>query len=255
MADDLRLADFQQLRLSLGLRARARAARITDGDGALVVVGHRPEHVGEFFLVLGLHERDVRHVAQVADVEEAVMRRAVVAAQTGAVHAEADVQVLQRDVMDDHVIRALHERRVDRQKRLQSLHGQSACEQGRVFLGNTHVVELVWVPLLEPDQPGARGHGPGDSDDLGVAVGKVGELVAQHLRVRLQRGGGGFAGFELVLAQAVELVRLLERGRVAFALLGEDMQDDRLVLRLQELEGADQERRVVPVDGPVITQP
>ena len=107
--DDFGLADFEQTRLLLGLRAGAGAARVADGDGAVVVVGHGPEHVDEFVLILGLHVDDVRDVAQVADVEEAVVGGAVVAAEAAAVHAERDVEILQRDVMDDHVIGALHE--------------------------------------------------------------------------------------------------------------------------------------------------
>ena len=95
-------------------------------------------------------------MAQVADVEEAVVRRAVVAAQAGAVHAQADVEVLQRHVVDDHVVGALHERRVDRQERLHALHRQPAREQRRVFLGDAHVVILLRVPLLETDEAGAR---------------------------------------------------------------------------------------------------
>ena len=63
----------------------------------------------EFVLVLRLHVDDSGDAAEVADVEEAVVRRAVVAAQAAAIHAERDVEILQRDVVDDHVVRALHE--------------------------------------------------------------------------------------------------------------------------------------------------
>ena len=63
-------------------------------------------------------------MAQIADVEEAMVRRAVVAAEAGAVHAQPDVEVLQRHVVDDHVVGALHEGRIDRQERLHPLHSQ-----------------------------------------------------------------------------------------------------------------------------------
>ena len=52
VADHFGLADFEQLRLGLGFRTRARTAGITDRDRAFVVVRHRPEHVGELLLVL-----------------------------------------------------------------------------------------------------------------------------------------------------------------------------------------------------------
>ena len=41
---------------------------------------------------------------------------------------------------------------------------------------------------------------------------------------------------------------------VAFAFLGEDVQQHRLVLRLQKLEGPDEQRDVVPIDRAVVTQ-
>ena len=143
MLDDLGLADFQQPRRLLGLRAGARAARVADGDRAVVVIGHGPEHVHEFLLVLGLHVDDVRDVPEVADVEKAVVGRAVVAAQSGAVHAEGDIEVLQRHVVDDHVIGALHESRIDGQERLEPLHGEAAGEKRGVFLGDADVEILV----------------------------------------------------------------------------------------------------------------
>ena len=59
--------------------------------------------------------------AEVGDVEGAVVRRAVVADQAGAVHREDDVQLLQADVVDDLVEGALQEGRVDRADRLDAL--------------------------------------------------------------------------------------------------------------------------------------
>ena len=108
-------------------------------------MGHRPEHVHKLVFILGLHVDDVWHVAQVADIEEAVVRRAVVAAEAGAIHAERDVQVLQRDVVDDHVVSALHEGRVNRQERLQSLRGEPAGEERRMFLRDPDIEVAVRI--------------------------------------------------------------------------------------------------------------
>ena len=218
VSDHFGLADFQQLRLGFGPGSNPRPAGIADGDGTLVVVRHRPEHVGEFLLVLGLHEDQVRDVAQVADVEQAVVRRAVVAAETGAVHAQAHVEVLERHVVNDHVVGALHERRVDRQKRLHPLDGQTAGEKRGVFLGDADIVVFLWMPLLETPEAGAAGHGPGDGDDLLVAVREVGQRVAEIFGISGQRRRRRLARVELVAAQAMEFVRLFERGRVSLPL-------------------------------------
>ena len=52
----------------------------------------------------------------------------------------------------------------------------------------------------------------------------------------------------------MELAGIVEGGLVAAALLGDDVEDDRLVLRLQELEGLDEQRQVVAVDRAVVAE-
>ncbi len=65
--------------------------------------------------------------AQVGDVEDAVVRRPVVADEAGAVHREGDVELLETDVVDDLVEGALQERRVDRADGLGALERQPAA--------------------------------------------------------------------------------------------------------------------------------
>ena len=144
--------------MSFRLRAGAGAARITNRDRARVVVRHRPEHVDELVFILRLHMHDVRNVPQIADVEQAVMRRAVVAAQSRAIHAKRDIQVLQRDIMNDHVVRALHERRVDGEEWFQSLRREPAREERRVFLRDPDIEIAVRMLRLEKSETGAARH-------------------------------------------------------------------------------------------------
>src|SRR6267143_338733 len=118
---DLGLADLEELGGLLRNGARAWSAGVTDGDGPGIVVGDRPEHVDKFIFILGLHVNEVRDVPQVADIEKPVMRRTIVSALPRAIHAESDVQILERDIVNDHVVSALHEGRVNRQKWLQTL--------------------------------------------------------------------------------------------------------------------------------------
>jgi hypothetical protein len=66
-----------------------------------------------------------------------VVGRPVVADQAGAVHREGHVELLQADVVDDLVVGALQEGRVDRADRLRPLQGQAGGEQDRVLLGDT----------------------------------------------------------------------------------------------------------------------
>ena len=125
------------------------AAGIAEGDRALVVSDGGAHHVAEHRLVARSHDDDVRQRAQVGDVEGAVVGRAVVADQAGAIHREDDVELLQADVMDDLVVGALEEGRVDRADGLRALKRETGREQDRVLLGDADVVVLLGALLLE----------------------------------------------------------------------------------------------------------
>ena len=84
-------ADLEELRFRFDLRAGARTARVPHRDWAGIVVRHGPKHVGKLVFVLRLHMHPVWDVPQIPDVEQAMMGRAVVAAQAGPVHAKTHV--------------------------------------------------------------------------------------------------------------------------------------------------------------------
>ena len=110
------------------------------------------EHVNQRGLVPGRHQGDVRKAAQVGDVEGAVVGRPVVADQSGAVHREDHVQLLEADIVDDLVVAALEEGRVDRRHGLRALESQARREEHRVLLGDAHVVVALGKLLLEDVQ-------------------------------------------------------------------------------------------------------
>ncbi len=148
------------------------------------------EHVHEHRLVARRHHHDVGQAAQVGDVKRAVVRGPVVADQAGAVHGEDDVELLQADVVDDLVIGALQERRVDGRDGLAPLQGQARGEQDGLLLGDADVVVAVGQLALEDVEPGARVHRRGDPDHALVATGLGHQGVAEHLGV----GGRGRLG-------------------------------------------------------------
>ena len=77
--------------------------------------------------------------AQVGVVEGAVVRGAVAAHQAAAVEREQHRQVLDRDVVDQLVVAALQERRIDRHHRLHALAGEPGGEGHGVLLGDADV--------------------------------------------------------------------------------------------------------------------
>ena len=72
----------------------------------------------ELGLVGGGHDDEAGQAAEIGDVERAGVGRAVGADEAGAVDGEAHRQLLDGDVVDDLVVGALQEGRVDRGERL-----------------------------------------------------------------------------------------------------------------------------------------
>ena len=105
------------------------AARVAQADRAAVVAQRGVQHVHEHRLVARGHQRHVRQAAQVGDVEHAVVRRAVVADEARAVHREHHRKLLQAQVVDDLVVGALQERRVDRGDGARALQREAGGEQ------------------------------------------------------------------------------------------------------------------------------
>lgn len=67
------------------------------------------------------------------------MRRAVAADQPAAVEREHDRQVLDRHIVDQLVVAALQEGRVDRRERLHSLRREPGGERDGMLLGDADV--------------------------------------------------------------------------------------------------------------------
>jgi hypothetical protein len=164
------------------------------------------EEVGEFVLVLRLRDGGVGDVAQVGEVEEPVVGGAVVGRETGAVQAEDDGELLEADVVDDLVVRALEEGRVDCDDGLEAAGGEAGCEEDGVLLGDADVEELARERLCENGESGAARHGAGDTDDAVVELGLAHEGAAEDLLVGRSGAGGGaaVAGGDVEGGDAVE---------------------------------------------------
>ena len=98
------------------------------------------------------------------------MGGAVGADEAGAVDGEAHRQALDRHVMDDLVVAALQEGRIDRAERLVAFGGKAGGEGHRMLLGDADVEGAVGEGLVEDVDAGARRHRRGDADDLVVLL-------------------------------------------------------------------------------------
>jgi hypothetical protein len=88
-------------------------------------------------------------MSQVTDVEQTMVRRTVVAAQSSAVHAQLHVQVLNGDIVDRHVVGALEKSGINREERLQTLCRQAAGKKRGVFFCDTHIEIATRMRLLK----------------------------------------------------------------------------------------------------------
>ena len=184
-----------------------------------------------------------------------MVRRTIVTRQTTPVHAQPHRQILNRHVMNDHVIRPLHERRVNRQKRLHPLRRHPARKQRRMLLRNPHIKVPLRNLLLKNRKPRPTRHRSRDRHHLLVHLRKIRHRPRKNLRIRRQRRARHLTRLDVVLAQPMELARIIQRRLVPTPLLRQDMQNHRLILRLQKLKRLGQEAHIMPVNRPVIPEP
>ena len=100
------------------------AARDADGEGAIVLIG-RVDEVLQLVFVHGGRNDGVGETPQVGDVEGAVVRLAVLSDDARAIGDEFHRKVLQTDIVNDLVERALEEGRVDGDEGVESVGGHS----------------------------------------------------------------------------------------------------------------------------------
>ena len=93
-----------------------------------------------------------------------------------------------------------------------------------------------------------------DGDELLIGLRKFRQCLANDFRIRRRRCRSSLTALDLVFAETVKFVGLFNGRFVPFAFLGENVQQHRLFLRLQKLEGLCQQRDIVSIDGSVVAQ-
>src|SRR3569833_4581344 len=106
------------------------------------------------------------------------MRRAVGSDQAGAIEREAHWQALDRYGVDDLVVTALQEGRIDRAERLVALCCKARGKGHGMLLGAADVEGAVREGLVEDVDAGAWRHRGGAADDLVVLLGFLDQALA-----------------------------------------------------------------------------
>src|SRR6266540_859310 len=232
---------------------RRGAVRPADRERPGGVRHGRGQHAAQLGAVARRRHHHAGDLAQVGQVEDAVVRRAVGAGDAGAVEPEHHRQPVQRDVHDHLVEGPLQEGRVDRADRPQPAHGHAGGHGDADLLGDADVVDAVGELARHDGQVGGTEHGRGDGHQLRVAARLLQQRLPEDLgELDLVAGlGQRLAGGGVERLDGVVLVLLvLLRGGVAAALLGEHVQQDRTVHAFDVVQGGQQRAEVVAVHRP-----
>ena len=250
LAAHFALAEWQALQPRQRRHTGPAAARVAHGHGVVLLESGR-QQLPALPLVRRARHAHVRNAAHEGDVVGACVRGAISPHQPGPVEREHHRQVLQRDVVDELVVRPLQEGGVNGDDRLDAFAGHAGREGHGMLLCNADVVVPRGKALLELDHARTFAHGGRDAHQAIVLLGHVAQPLAEHLREGLLGRRGGLhqshAGVEFsraVVGHGVGLGQL-----VALALLGHHMQELRPLQALDVLQRGNERVEIVPVDG------
>ena len=246
----LPLADRQDPhRLRLGLFSRAFGEADRERSGAFARDGGM-QQVAQFLRVAGGGQGQAGHRPQEGQVEDAVVRRAIVARDPRPVENEGDRQLMQADIHHDLIERALEEGGVDRDHRPQPGHGEPGGEGDPVLLRNPDVVEAIRETFRKGTKPGTAPHGGGDRDQPRLALGLFDQGLSKDVGV-IDSAAQGLGGQHVESTDAVQVVDLVFLGRTVAATFGRDHVDYRRATEATDLaERALDVLDVVTVDRP-----
>ena len=158
--------------------------------------------------------------------------------------------------MDDRVVGALQERRIDRDHRPHALGRDSRRERRGVRFGDADVEEPIRPLFLEYVRAGPRRHRRRDGDKVRVLGGQLRQRVAEYFgplwKPWIYRSQ--LSGFRVVRGAGVILLQVGLREREAFALFGDHMDEARALERLHDVERVQHLLDVVPVDRPEVAE-
>ena len=179
------------------------------------------------------------------------MRISVVADNSGAIHCKHNMEVLNRSIMQQHVITALQEAGINRKHRRKPLFCHGGRHRDRMPFGNADVKETFRIPRCEILQTGSARHGCRNSDQLRLLDSKLQHRVSKHLG-KIGLFGRQYTSLRIEFSDTVIFFGSSLRIRDAPALLRNDMQDYRLAQIACPAEHSFQLRNVMSVDGPDI---
>src|SRR5690625_1223847 len=210
------------------------------------------EHLSAILWCRYRHIGDGEHIGAIVEPH---MGWAIVPYEPSPIHREDDGEVLQGDVVDDRVVGALQEGRVDCDDRSDPLECESCGEGDAMTLSDSHIEVAIGetVPKIPSSRP--TRHRCGDHGKIFDLFTELGQSPAEDI------GVGGWA------TRLCHLPTDLVEGRgtmpddgvflsewEALTLPGDDMDEARSLHLLDLAEGIDQVIDIVPIDGSEVAE-
>ena len=232
------------------------AARHTDSDRMLVLLNAPVEHRQIFFLGSRHQINQVGDVRQHRNVVQTEMRYIVHAVNRTPRNNNGSRIAVDAQVLRNLVISALNERAVHAIDRLAAVCRNAGCQRNCVLLGNADIDELLpglFTHLLGKAKHGRRTRG--DHAHRRVSLHLLHHKVERNALVALvahvhQR----LAGLRMERSAVVPFLLVLLGRRVALALLGDDVHNNRLRAVLYGLKCLDQRSNIVAVGYKAVIQ-
>ncbi len=181
-----------------------------------------------------------RHHAQQGEIPHAVVRRAVLAGDPGAVEHDRHRQLVQCDVHQQLVERPVEEGGVEGDHRVHAAEGQPRRRGECMLLGDADVIGALGEAPGELADAGRLAHRRRDHHDVVALLAQTDEFLAEHTRPAAAGTRPGQPGERVEAAGLMHLVGLVVLGRRVAVALARDAVDDH-----RPAEAAGQAQRVL----------
>ena len=141
------------------------------------------QHLSAFGFIASRHDYHVGNAGQVRQIKRAIVRSTVGTDQATSVNCKCHIQILQGDIVDELIVSALQEGRINRDDWLESFTSKPGRVGQGVLFGNADI-EITRRKLFSKlHQAGAFTHRGGDTHQATVGGGHIAKPGAKDLGV------------------------------------------------------------------------
>ena len=239
--------EFSDFNISFGQFHPFRALpRVADGKRTVHMNAHA-QHGAKFGNIFGNGDCKIGDGSKIGKIEDPLVRLPVPSRHARTVDAEDDGQILRADVVNDLVIGALQERRIDGIIRAHPGSRKRRGKHGGMFFADADVERPLGKPFKKPAKTEAVRHRSRHGDDAAVRLRQCRQLFAE--RTGILRPAAR--------ADAVRLCGSALRKRMAVSLARMDVKKHAPLFKgmFRPLQRGKQLAHIVPVDDTHIGEP